>query len=686
MIFKDSNDDIVDPEALDYKYFIKDQTKTDLLNLAKLAGLSIESNLRKEDLMSLLSVQIPKVAPTLIDKLNSKDRLKCEFIVSSGGYMSAWELFTRMKLESRLKAKSSQASSMSNQGGRDRKYDHIKKYHLSGIEDVEKEKEEKDEEDDEDVEDYDYYLEYRYPFNSYYNYSSSHYYYQSLEQKKPPLSALFIFPKPLMVQSNYVKKGINEDRQVYLIIPKEARRYFKTRILKVDLVASNEIAGDISNTSALQTPELFNLIQTLLEIISSKHPKPTPKAGVIPKALFLPIFKQFVARSEVYKKLHAAEYFGWNDFNELLMKFMYYKGLIRRAIRREGEAERLIVVSSKASQILSSNKALNEAFLDWWASGKSGSSNNNSYFLFKSKIFEFDTKMPKLKSDEIATRNLLYTQIKKEMKAGTWYYTHSILGKCSIESGGTFFKDRGGYSVYVHGPNGVITNHDQIFEEFLSMMLVFPLCLLGILQTNNSKKELMMLGRWVGSPPISVDTAIAGYPDKKSANLVALTVTSNFEVILHPQSPEGRLVTLHLREFCDSITKSDSAGGDAIIDEPLLVFKLSRKSFLRALRTGNYTWQSIISLLARAAGSVDNIPQNVKHELTAWGERYGEVEIKTAEVLKCRDEIIAESLMNDATLRNHIKSRIGNTTIEIKPGSKSKILSRCDKLGFLAKW
>jgi hypothetical protein len=34
---------------------------------------------------------------------------------------------------------------------------------------------------------------------------------------------------------------------------------------------------------------------------------------------------------------------------------------------------------------------LSEAFLDWWANGR----NNDCHFLFKSKIFEFDSKMPK---------------------------------------------------------------------------------------------------------------------------------------------------------------------------------------------------------------------------------------------------------------------------------------------------
>ena len=666
VIFKDDLDNTVDPETLNYRYFLKDQSKTDLLSLAKHADLNIQSNIRKEDLLSFLSVEIPKVLPTLVDKLNSRDRLKCEIIVSAGGYMSAWEVLTRMKMESRLNRKSSVDSSKRNQGQHGNRS-------ISGERVIHSRS--KDEEDEDD-ENYNYDLEHRFAFHSYHNY----YNYYQYGQESPPLSSVFVFTKPLSIDYNYiVKKGFKKDRQVYLLIPKEARSYFNTRSLKVDLVPSddNEITGEKPRLCALQTPELSNLIQTVLDYISSKHPKPTPKAGLIPKAIFLPIFKQLVASSQVYKTLHNAKYYDWNVLNEMLMAFLYDKRLVRRSIRREGEAERLEVISSRASEMLSSSKVLNEAFLEWWANGK----NTNYPFLFKSKIYEFDTNMPRLKSDEIATRKLLYMQIKNEMKPGTWYFTHSILGKCSIESSGKLFTDRGGYSVGVYGPRGVISNHDEMFEEFLYMMLVFPLCLLGILQTNNSKKELVVLGRWA-SLPISIDTAIGDSSDIKSDNLVV--VTSNFEVILQSQSPDGRLLAFHLREFCDMLSKPDSSGG-VIIDEPVLVFKLSRESVLRAFRTGNYTWQKIIYLLTRATGSADSIPQNVKHELKVWGERYGEVEIRTAEVLKCRDEIIAESLMNDPTIRKQITSRIGNTTIEIKPGSRSRILSRCDKLGYLIK-
>ena len=111
---------------------------------------------------------------------------------------------------------------------------------------------------------------------------------------------------------------------------------------------------------------------------------------------------------------------------------------------------------------------------------------------------------------------------------------------------------------------------------------------------------------------------------------------------------------------------------------------MTKESVVRSFRTGNYTWQKIVSLLTDAAYPSD-IPKNVKHELREWGERYGEITIKTIEVLDCKDEIIAEALLNDPVVKKQIITRVGKTTMEIKSGSRSKILSRCDKLGYLIK-
>ena len=107
-MFQDIFGIIVDPGNLDYRYFLNDENKTELLSLARLAGLhNKQTNLTKEDLTNFLSIEIPKVLPILVNKLNSKNRLICEIVVSAGGCMSVWEVNARMKIESRILRKSS---------------------------------------------------------------------------------------------------------------------------------------------------------------------------------------------------------------------------------------------------------------------------------------------------------------------------------------------------------------------------------------------------------------------------------------------------------------------------------------------------------------------------------------------------------------------------------------------------
>ena len=279
-----------------------------------------------------------------------------------------------------------------------------------------------------------------------------------------------------------------------------------------------------------------------------------------------------------------------------------------------------------------------------------------------------------LKSDEIAARQLLYKQIKNEMKPDIWYFLSSLLDKCEIESGGKLFTNE--YGLNVSGPDGILSDN-EILKEFLSTMIVFPLCLIGIIETNNPKKELVALGRW-GHSSISTNAQLNHSEQVSTNNNNLIIVTPNFEVILQSQSPEGRALAFHLREFCNLQSKSDPNV------DPVQIFKLTRTSLTRSFRTGNYTWQKITSILTNAAFPSD-IPENVKHELRVWGERYGEIEMRTIEILDCKDELITESLMNDPDIRKHIVYKIGKTTIEIKPGSRSKILSRCDKLGYFIK-
>src|SRR6476469_8284319 len=644
-LFKDDFGNLVDPENLSYRYFLNYKSKTDLLTLARLAGLhNKQANLAKEDLAIFLSVEIPKVLPTLVDKLNSKDSLACEIVVSAGGYMPIWEVNTRMKIESRMWKKS--LDSLNEKIPQQNGWNNGKNINFQDI----------SEEDEEDEEDY-YMTDNTFLVHSY------------DPGKEKSLLRIFGFTIPLSTDNSGIKKESKKERQFYFLIPKEARECFKTRSLKVNVIPLS-YDKNVDEPCAIKTPQLMHLMQALFDDISLKHPKPTPKLGLAPKSIFLPIFKQHVAKSQAYKKIHNADYFDWKDFNEILMAFAYDKRLIKKSSDREGNTDRIEVIPYNVSKILSSNRVLNETFLEWWAQGKG----SIMPFLFKSKIFDIDPGMRRLKSDEITARQLLYRQIKNEMKSDIWYFLSSLLDKCEIESGGKLFTNE--YGLNVSGPEGILSDN-EILKAFLSTMIVFPLCLIGIIETNNPKKELVALGRW-GHSSISTNAQLNHSEQVSTNNNNLIIVTPNFEVILQSQSTEGRALAFHLREFCNLQSKSDPNV------DPVQIFKLTRTSLTRSFRTGNYTWQKITSILTNAAFPSD-IPENVKHELRVWGERYGEIEMRTIEILDCKDELITESLMNDPDIRKHIVCKIGKTTIEIKPGSRSKILSRCDKLGYFIK-
>jgi hypothetical protein len=196
------------------------------------------------------------------------------------------------------------------------------------------------------------------------------------------------------------------------------------------------------------------------------------------------------------------------------------------------------------------------------------------------------------------------------------------------------------------------------------MMITYPLCFVGILEISKDSR-LVRLGRWVAS---SSPTSKSGLPT--GIPLRAITVTPNFEIIIQP---EAKAACFQLREFCEKI---NSPG-------PATLFKITSKKFLEALRRGDYTAEKIISVFYETTGA--KLPENVSHELRSWGDRYGEVEIRNMDVIKCSDEAIAETLLNDREAKKYILGRMGSKTLELRQGSKSKILSRCDQIGLFAR-
>jgi hypothetical protein len=655
---------LVDPDKIDYRYLLDHENKSVLLSLAKITGIDNNkiSAYSKENLVNYLSIEIPKVLTNLVHQLNFKDRITCELVSSAGGYMPLWEVNPRTDIE-HMKQKISEDSINKEQSEKNELTQNQKSVNFENVSRIVTR-------EDTVWDRFDAVWNYNYYYRDGRYDSLLFQYYKHC--KEDPSLRLFGFCRLLRPYDTNLNTNLrNQASEPYFLIPKEARDYFKTRSTKLEIVPLH-YDQNTKEPRSLQAPQLLDLMQSLLDNISLRPPKPTPKLGLLPKSTFLPIFEKHVSKSQAYKGIKGAKYyFDWKVFNETLTAFAYDKKLIKKTIT-EKNTERVEVIPQNVSKIMSNIRLLNEAFLQWWAQGK----NNAAPFLFKSKIFEFNPGMRRLRSDEIKSRQILYEQIRNEIKPDTWYYTSTLLDKCEIESGARLFRNDFGFDVY--GPQGLITDN-EILREFISNMIIFPLCLLGIIETNNSKMELVSLGRW-GKTPLSMDIQSDSLRQSRtsSSNNGLITVTPNFEVILQTQSPEGRSLAFHLREFCNLQNKLDPNA------DPVQIFSLSKESVVRSLRTGNYTWQKIVSLLTDAAYPSD-IPQNVKHEIRAWGERYGEITIKTIEVLDCKDEIIAETLLSDPVIKKQILARVGKTTIEIKSGSRSKILLRCDKLGYLIK-
>jgi hypothetical protein len=578
----------------------------DIRKLAPLAGLVIPTEVRrKEDLVAFLSAKLPGLLPQLAKTLPPDELLECEILAAAGGFMLKWEVTTRLKIEKR------------------------KRKEQQGLTDSRKKKKERKhyrDEDDREEDDEDYYYGYH----------------------RPTVLDLFVFHRQL----ESVSSKEEAESGVYLIMPREARQqcfsYVQRSILDFKL---SPLVSGVSEVDELflESPELFDVVSSLLDAIAEKSPKPTPKENLLPKGIVQPVFEERVAKTGFYKTNDDAQLFGWNDFDETLMDFLYSSKLVKAG------GKGLEVNSIKAQEILSSGRrGMAESFLKWWGSRK-----DNQRTIIKPKFYEFEVKPRGLKSDEVRTREILLNVITSELEAGRIYSRTGLNDRCRLSDGGArLFQNSYGN---VWSPNGVI---DDLFSEFVSMMVIYPLCFLGILEISNDSR-LVRLGRWAASSfASSKSSAPTGIP------LRAITVTPNFEIIVQP---EAKTACFQLREFCEKI---DSPG-------PATLFKITRKKFLEALRRGDYTAEKIISLFYEKTG--DKVPENVSHELKNWGERYGEVEIRNMDVVKCMDEATAEILLNDREARKYILGRIGERTLELKQGSKTKMLSRCDQIGVFAR-
>lgn len=593
VVLKDAKGMIVDLQAVGYEQLLDYKYADDVESLAKLAGITFPQYLKGDTVASYLSKRVVKILPSLAQRLSQPQRASCESLLSAGGCLPKREVIARLAKQTTSPADTDAHASRSDSGRHSNPSSSLLRVDNEG---------EPDEES---------------------------------RRKKKTLLDLFVFAQDLYCED---ASDRSTSYGTYLLMPIEARHCFPG------------VAKSVSNFDMhpeemfLKAPELHEVIGSLLEQISSARspPKPTPKEGLAPKSAALPVFEKQISSSEIYGELYNAENFDWKDLDEVMMSFSYSQKIIKKGERG------LEVLPSNAEKLLSSRKRLNETFLRWWASKE-----DNKTSIIKSKIYQFEAKIPRIKSDEARARELIYEEIKK-MEEGKWYARRSIIERAEKNGGSSLFET---YGINIWGPGGVIDGDE--FAEFSGTMLTFPLCILGILETNGPGIELLRLGRWSASASVE--------PREREGGDVV--ITPDFEVILQPTS---RLLAFKFREFCEGPQQKS----------PALLFKITKSSVIGAFRKRDYDAEKIIDFFKSCGG---NLPENVSHELTEWGKRYGELEVKNIEVMECIDDILADALMSDREASKYIARRVGKTTLEIRSGSRSKILSRCDSLGFFAK-
>lgn len=597
---------MIDPSEVGYNYLLTPSSVTDIRKLASLAGAVIPTEVRrKEDLVAYLSVKLAEVLPQLTKKLTKDELLQCEILAAAGGFMTSWELATRMKIEKR-KREEQQGPANSKNRGRKRR---------SGYDD--------DDEEEEMAYDDEYDYEYDYGYH------------------RLTVLDLFVFHRLLeSVNNKEAESG------VYLIMPKEARQqcfsHVQESILDLKLNPLVSGANEVEKLFFESHPDLLEVLRSLLEAIAERRPKPTPKENLLPKSVISPIFQEHVAKTEFYLKNDDAQLFGWNELNEVLLAFLHSSKLVKT-----GDKGVLEVNSIKAQEFFSSGRRrIVEAFLKWWGNPK-----GNQTTLIKRKFYDFEGPKPRgLRSGETRVREILLNVITRnnsELEDGKIYSRMGLIDRCRLSRGRTnLFGDFYGN---MWSPNGVV---EDLFSELASMMIIYPLCFLGILEISKDSR-LVRLGKWAFAPL------------ENGTNRNLITVTPNFEVIVQPEAASS--VSFQLREFCE---KTSTPG-------PAMIFKITRKKFLQALRK-DYTTEKIIALFPE-------VPENVSHELKSWGRRYGEVELKNMDVIRCNDETLTEMLLNDKEARGYIERRIGDLVLELKQGSRAKVLSRCDQMGLFAR-
>lgn len=111
----------------------------------------------------------------------------------------------------------------------------------------------------------------------------------------------------------------------------------------------------------------------------------------------------------------------------------------------------------------------------------------------------------------------------------------------------------------------------------------------------------------------------------------------------------------------------------------VLLFRLSRDSFYRALKVGKSPAEAISFLVKH---SKYPLPQNVAFSLQEWGKEYGRLYLFQALLLRCRDEQLATEIKASSRFAPYILGEITPRDLIVSERSAPELLQLLEKEGY----
>ena len=432
-------------------------------------------------------------------------------------------------------------------------------------------------------------------------------------------------PLELVMESDVSRNG-RGNYTLTVSMPVPLRGHFEP--LVVDLSPASAV---VEGVEFLPGNSFEDLVGRMIQAVQSTHPRLTSGRTRLPVSLTSEVLRHGMESSKMFKSLDLKYYMSERSFNAILSDFLLDVGMLRVS---HGHAT---LGNSVISSGIPDSSRLSEMFIDWFShtSGAEYTGLNSSAYIFEGKKSELYRSASAVKPH--------FASVMKRLPSGSALPLQYIIDMTKYLLGGSLHLD-----VYggLYSPDGIVSD---VVAEIIRAFILVPLAALGIVQVDDGCQDIMM------TPPSASKSITEN-----------IRITPNFEVLVSPGASPSAVMRL--------IPLSNTVSADS----GTTLLRISRSKMLQSIRSGAITADQITDILKNAGFG---FPENVRKEVLSWLERYGEVTLRDACLIECRDRSIAEGIMSYPKARKLVKQRLNDTTMEISYRDMRRFLSRLDSVG-----